>query len=376
MTTILHLRSANIFGSPERLIIGQCRHLKEFSFVCASYVRGDTENRFLGECTSAGLTTGVLRESFTGDYRVVRQIRELVTQHQVALLVTHDYKSNFFGRLAARRDDLPQVAYFHGITAEDTKVALYNSIDRFMIRKMAKVITVSSLTSRFLQSRGLPPQRIEVVPNAVDPATFLKEPLPPHGDDRPARLIGVGRFSSEKGFDILLKAVAKIKPEAPPFELLLYGLGPEEKRLREMVSRLGLTEIVRFCGFVDDILPVLRGVDFMVMSSRSEGMPVVILEAWSQQVGVLASSVGGIPEMIEPGKNGLLVPPENVSELAGRILWGLNHRDQMRRYGRAGFETLQKKYTFPVQARRLAAIYSGVIDRKKRPQSSKRSARS
>jgi glycosyltransferase involved in cell wall biosynthesis len=121
-----------------------------------------------------------------------------------------------------------------------------------------------------------------------------------------------------------------------------------------------LGDIVSFCGFVDDILPIFREIDFMVMPSRSEGMPVVILEAWSQQVGVLATSVGGIPEMIKSGQSGLLVPPENVAELSDKLLWALNHRDRMDQFGRAGFELVKEKYTYPVQAARLAAVYSGL----------------
>jgi len=373
--TILHLRSADIYGSPERLIIGQCRHLPSFDFVCASFVRGQRENRFLRQCEKNGLLTATIRESFVGDFRVIRQIRQVIEQHDVSLLVSHDYKSNFCGCFATRRAGIKQVAYFHGVTSEDVKVGLYNLIDKFTRRRMDRVIAVSAMTARFLQAQGLPSDKIEVVPNAVDPATFSYErPLRSDAEGR-CRIVAVGRFSREKGFDLLLEAASAIRCQAPPFELLLYGVGPEEQRLRDRVGRLGLGDVVRFGGFVDDILPILREVDFMVMPSRSEGMPVGILEAWSQQVGVLATSVGGIPEMIESGRSGLLVPPENVAELSDKLLWALNHRDRMDQFGRAGYDTLNEKYTYTVQAERLASIYSEVIAQKVRHKPANRSAR-
>lgn len=373
---IMHLRSAEFYGSPERLIVGQCLHISELDFVCASYVRGEGDNRFLEECQNNNVPTAVLRESFAGDFRVVGQIQKLINSCGVSLLVTHDYKSNFYGYFAARREKIPQVAYFHGVTSEDAKVGIYNRIDRFMLHRMSKVIAVSSMTSNFLQSRGLPKSKIEVVPNAID-STSLRTDCPSRSaSNKICKVIAIGRFSYEKGFDILLEAVARIMSEAPPFELLLYGLGPEEKRLREQVERLGLSNTVRFCGFVDSVLPALATSDFMVMSSRSEGMPVAILEAWSQRIGVLATSVGGIPEMIESGRSGLLVPSEDIGELSAKLLWSLNNRDRMYRFGQVGYDLVRERYTFEVQAEQLGLIYSNLIDPDNRPKPPDQSTRS
>jgi len=357
---ILQLRSSEMFGSPERLIIGQCRHLHDFQFVCASFLRLGRPNRFLEECTKNGLETAAIRESFAGDVRVIGQISDIIIDHDIDLLVSHDYKSNFFGYFARRKHRLPQLAYFHGLTAENFRMKMYNLVDRFMLRQMTGIITVSNLTRRLLVKRGLPPEKIEVVFNAVDLSTMTTEKAPKERHAGMCRIVAAGRFSHEKGFDLLLKAVAEIKDQAPPFEIHLYGLGIEETRLRQMAKQLGIENLIHFCGFVEDILPVMAKMDFMIISSRSEGMPVIVLEAWSQQIGVLATAVGGIPEMIESGVNGLLVNPEDTKELAEKLLWGINNRQEMARFGEQGCRLVKEKYTYNAQAERLRELYSGM----------------
>jgi glycosyltransferase involved in cell wall biosynthesis len=359
--TILHLRNSDIFGSPERLIIGQCRHLPEFRFVCASFVRHRQTNRFLEECVRQGLIAEPCRESFPGDWRVIPQIQRIIRRHQVKLIVTHDYKADFFGYFAAQKCHIPQVGYFHGITAEDLKVKLYNAIDRFMLRRLPCVITISTLTRRLLTERSIKAEKIYVVPNAVPSDSLLDTRQDRSGRKNRIDVIAAGRFSYEKGFDILLRAVAAIKDKAPPFTLHLYGQGPEEEKLRRLTRALGLDDIVSFRGFVDNILPILSQMDLLVLSSRSEGMPVIILEAWSQQVGVLAMAVGGVPELIADGENGLLVPREDVRRLAEKLLWALQHPDEVNRFGMKGFELVKEKYTFESQAKLLRKIYTEII---------------
>lgn len=354
---IVHLRSSDQFGSPERLIIGQCRHLPQHQFVCASFVRRKQHNRFLQACREVGLTAAAIGESFAPDMRVVKKIKNLLTRSDADLLVTHDYKSNFYGYLATATSRHRHLAYFHGITSEDEKVRLYNVIDRFVLKRITPVVTVSRVTKEFLVSRGLAAGAVVVIPNAVDSERIRKRAPRQRGSDSPLNLVAAGRFSREKGLDLLLEAIAVVRADCPAFVLHLYGQGPEETRLRKMVNDLKLQERVRFGGFVDDILPVFETMDFLVLPSRSEGMPVIVLEAWSRALGVLAAGVGGIPEMITDGVSGLLVAPDDVEALAEKLRWVLHHPSEMERLGATGQELVREKYTFAAQAPRLDDIY-------------------
>lgn len=359
--TILHLRSSDLYSSPERLIIGQCRFLKDFDSVCASFVRPGQKNKFLEECGKAGINNESISEAFTGDWRTIGQIRELISRYHVDLIVTHDYKSNLFGYRAAVRERIKQIAYFHGLTMEDSKVRLYNAIDRKVLKQIGQVITVSELTKTLLIKRGLEGGRVEVVPNAIDPAVMLSGERNGSKRSEPIKILGAGRFSHEKGFDLLVQAADKLNKEGCAFKIYLYGTGLEEEKLKEMVNERQLSDKIEFCGFVDDIKPIMREMDFLIMPSRSEGMPVVILEAWSQKLGVVATKVGGIPLMIRDGDNGLLIEPENVDDIALKMKKAIEDRDLADRIGIAGYNEIVEKYSFQVQAKQLTEIYTAAI---------------
>jgi len=355
---ILQLRSSDVYSSPERLIIGQCLNLPEFSFVCASFVGPGEKNRFLEECRAAGLDTAAIPDSFPGDIRMIGRLRRLILERSIDLVVSHDYKAGFYTFFSQRKLAVKQIGYFHGVTSEDKKVRIYNAIDRRVLRRLRQVITVSERTRELLIEKGIPPERIAVVPNAIDDASLLSENQFKVRPERPARIIAAGRFSYEKGFDLLLQALNKAREAAPPFRVDFYGIGPEADKLREMVNDLSLGEVVEFRGFVDDLLPALREADFLVMPSRSEGMPVTVLEAWSQRLGLIATTVGGVPEIVREAVNGLLVPSEDVEALADRIVWALHNLEEMRKYGAAGFRLVKEKYTYSRQAELLREIYN------------------
>ena len=354
--TILHLRNSDFFGSPERLILGQVEHLPNITSIVGSFVRSDGDSDFLDQCKSRNIPTVALTESFTGDWRVIGQLREAVIDHKIDLVVSHDYKANFFAYYALKKTPARHIAYFHGVTSEDAKVRLYNFIDSIILKRIPRIITVSSQTKQRLINMGITPDSICVVANAVD-KDMIAEPAPAPANDTPVRIVAAGRFSHEKGFDLLLEAIARIPDSVPPYKVFLYGHGPEEDSLKNQAKRLALTDRVEFCGFTDSLPSVFDTMDFLIMSSRSEGMPVVILEAWARGLGVLATDVGGVSELIDGRESGVLIKPEDIDDLAEKIRWGIEHRSEVRAFGRFGQELVQQKYTYAAQANELAHIY-------------------
>ncbi len=355
---ILQLRNSDVFSSPERLIIGQCLNLPEFDFTCAAFVKPGMDNRFLEECRAAGLNTVAVPDSFPGDIRMIGRLRRLIFERDIDLVVTHDYKASFYTFFSLRKQAVRQIAYFHGVTSEDRKVRIYNAIDRQVLKRLGQVIAVSERTGELLVGMGISSENIAVVPNAIDDASLITENQFEVRAEDPARIIAAGRFSHEKGFDLLIQALKKVKESGSTFQVDLYGLGPEEEKLKQMLRDLSLGDTITFHGFVDDLLPALRRADFLVMPSRSEGMPVTVLEAWSQRLGPIATSVGGVPEIVTDNVNGLLVPSEDVEALAGKIVWALANLQEMREYGSAGYQLVKERYTYSRQAELLREIYN------------------
>jgi len=355
---VLHLRSSEFFGGPERAILGQCRHLKSFRGQVASFVRRGKENRFLDTCRAEGVDAWSIPEAFPGDFRTIAHIRRLLDRENVDIIVTHDYKSNFYGFFAVRGGRCRQVAHFRGRTAEDLKVKVYNSIDWIILRKIGRIFVVSEHSRRQLEARGIRPRVIRVVFNAIDcQGAEIGRPAESTADDRSLNVVAAGRLSYEKGLDILLKAVPLVDTKARPFQVEIYGHGPEKGRLRKMAAALNVSGKVVFRGFVDDIKPIFRQADWLVLPSRSEGMPNVILEAWSQKLAVLATAVGGVPEMIEDGINGLLVPPENPRALADKLISAMSDPEIRITCGENGWRTARDHYNYEKQARLLEELY-------------------
>ncbi|MDF1544729.1 MAG: glycosyltransferase family 4 protein [bacterium] len=358
---ILHLRSSEFYGGPERAILGQCKFYKKARLVCASFVRPGKSSDFLARCAETGVKTVPIEDSFTGDFRVIGRLARLMKSEQIDILVSHDYKANFFGRHAAKKCSVKQIAHFRGRTTEDNKVRLYNKLDNYLLRKILHILVVSEKSREVVIAMGVDPGKIIVVPNGFDLAKASATSDRNRSKEEPVRMVAAGRFSSEKGYDILIDALALVKKKGPDFRVELYGEGPEESNLKNLVHRHGLDDHVSFCGFVPDLLPIFRQADLMLLPSRSEGMPNVVLEAWSQQLGVVAAAVGGLPEMIQSGHNGLLVTPEDSSDLADKIIEAITDRSRMYEFGRLGYETLVERYSFERQAVLLAEIYNRIL---------------
>ena len=361
MMTILHLRSSEFFGGPERAILGQCKYYKKARLICASFVRPGSTSEFLIRCSETGVKTVTIPERFTGDFGVRRKLVEMIRKEKIDLIISHDYKANFFGRSAAKICGVKQAAHFRGRTTEDRKVWLYNWIDDRVLRKLEHIIVVSEKSKESIVRLGIQQDRVIVVPNGFDMSKSIAERAPIVDSSRPIRIVAAGRLSSEKGYDILMDALALVSKQAPAFLVDIYGEGPEEQRLKQKVIELKLTDKVNFPGFVSDLLPVFRKADLLVLPSRSEGMPNVVLEAWSQHVAVVAAAVGGLPEMIRHGENGWLADPEDPADLARNIEAAISDSSKMHYYGQMGYETLVERYSFQRQALLLDHVYRQIL---------------
>jgi len=356
--TVLHLRGSSFFGSPERLIDGQMRKMDGFSSVCASFKNAEEDNAFLKEMRARGHAAFEIEDRGRYDRKMPKKIRELIKSNGIDLLVTHEYKSNYYGRKALKKLKIPHVAYFHGWTDEDFKVRFYNFLDRRVLRKVDLVITVSRHTARRLAAAGVPENKIKVVYNAIE----VKESYPDHIENEIPVIGVVGRLSREKGVHVLLDAVSRVKKKGLNFKVEITGTGPSEEQLKKQSSKLGLDKIVDFRGFVGDIDDIYRRIDILALPSLSEGHPLVILEAWARGIGIVATKAGGVPEVIQDGKSGILCDIDNSRALAEAIEKALTDPYKIKAMGRAGKSLLEERYNFNIQSEILSDLYHRVLD--------------
>lgn len=250
------------------------------------------------------------------------EVRRLVADWRGAppdLIHAHGYHADLVAWRAARHTRTPVVTTVHGFTGGDLKNRLYERLDRWAMRRFAAVVAVSAPLRSELAGRGIPPDRIHLIPNAWRPG----DDLLPRGEARrrlglPAAgaIVGwVGRLNREKGADVMVEALGRTNPD---LALSFLGEGPLESRLRARAAELGLSDRIRWHGLVPNAATILRAFDAVVLTSRTEGTPMILLEAMAASVPVIATRVGGIPD-VASDHEALLVPPEDPGAVAAAL---------------------------------------------------------
>jgi glycosyltransferase involved in cell wall biosynthesis len=240
---------------------------------------------------------------------------------------------------------------------------LYLALERVGARWTDRFIALSTYQLNALLEAALAePDRVSVIPNGIVPSEF-------QGCEKPEarRALGLdasapvalfaGRFRRQKGTDVLLEAAGLMGGKPPGFRLLILGEGPLQGRLKQQVRAGGLKDTVRLCGRTQRMDLYYAACDLVVMPSRAEGMPYVVLEAAAASRPVLACLVCGMEEFIQHGEDGFLVPPENPETLAEALTRLLSDRRGLARAGQSARARFRQEWRAPETVRRTCALY-------------------
>ena len=355
---VVHLTSSTFFGGPERQMLGLAHHLvPAYRSIFLSFSEKGRCWPFLDEARSQGFRAEALRHDTPRLFAACRELKTLLRQANAEVVCCRGYKADLIGLRAARKLDIPVIAVSHGWTAENFRVRLYEKVDRFFLRRMDRVVCVSQKQADRVIGSGTPSERVMVIRDAVDLSRFDK-PDPGCRDTlrhffagTPSRIVGAaGRLSPEKGFSNLVDAAANLAGADPQLGFILLGDGPLRAALAEQIRRVGLQGRFVLAGHRTDLDTLLPFLDLLVLPSYTEGLPNIVLEAFAAGVPVVATAVGGTPEVIDDGVNGYLVPPGDPACLADRIRTALNSEAQRREMGLRGRQKVWKQFTFASQS--------------------------
>jgi glycosyltransferase involved in cell wall biosynthesis len=203
----------------------------------------------------------------------------------------------------------------------------------------------------------------DVIPNGMDISKFSPRCSPSAAAERPLRIITVARLLERKGIQHLLEAIAK--PVPLEVTLKIVGTGSYEDSLRRQVVELGLADRVEFAGFVhSDELPThYQEADVFVLPSQIESFGLVFAEAMASGLAVIATRIGGIPELIRSGTEGILVSPASPGEIRAALEYVMEHPESLQKMGVAGRRRIEEKYTWRAVAKRYLAVYQDVLQR-------------
>ncbi len=337
----------------------------EFKWIVSDTDNGNDNWEYRDEAIKRGIQFIALKKTFRFDPSSVWQVYKIIKEQKIDIIQTHGYKPDTIAFILKMFTALPWLAFVHGWTAEDMKVRLYNKLDGYLLRFPDKIISVSDSYRNRLIAMGISSSKIVTIHNALDP----KEHITPCQDVRRELglskddfVIGViGRLSREKGQRVFMDAFKEIKASASNVKALIIGDGPDMDSLKKLSFSSGFNGSVKFSGHQADILPFYKAIDLLVIPSFSEGLPNVLLEAMYFDIPVVATSVGGIPEVVVNNHSGKLVNPGDSKAMAREVISILQSKERIASLTKNGKSVILESFLPEGRVKKILSVYSTLL---------------
>lgn len=295
------------------------------------------------------------------DLRALFELSAALRDFRPDLVSTHTAKAGWIGRAACARMGLAAIHTPHGwpIGARmPGSGELFRMAERIAAPWARAIVCVCEDERQLALARGLaPPERLRVIPNGVRDVPEALRAAPGAGT---VRIVSVARFEPPKDHATLLDALASLR--GLEWQLDLVGDGPREAAARARAARLGIAGRVHFLGAREDVAAVLARAHIFALASRSEALPRSLLEAMCAGRAVVASAVGGIPEAIDDGANGLLVPSRDAQALAGALGSLIGDASLRLRLGAGARASYETRFRLERMAEKTVALYGAVTE--------------
>ena len=358
---VAHLVLTLNFGGLEQLVIQLSEELKRRGI--ESSIIALTEGALLDEANRRGVRSLALHKKSGLRPALPLRLARVLREMQVDILHTHNFAPLIYGTLAAKLSKIPTINTRHGRAALRTYAWVWSLTDC--------VVAVShDARTELLRHNSIRSDKVSVIWNGIDlspyraaPSTDIRRELGLPGD---VPLIGtVGRLSEEKDHATLLRAFRTVLDHGIAAKLLIAGGGAMEEPLKNLARELAVDAHVHFLGFRRDVPAVLQGCDLYVQSSRMEGVSLTLIEAMAAGLPVVATRVGGNPEVVQDGETGALVPPADPVAFAAAMTAILRDREAARRLGEAGRRRAYEVFSIDVMVDAYMQLYERVS--RKRP---------
>ncbi len=367
------------FGGSERVVLTQLEHFHREAFEIVPILyskRQKDNNKFLRQMERMKIK---YRRIITDEcnYRWLNPIVNLITTYRMLrnsrfdIIHSHGYRADVIGVLCSRMTGLPLVSTCHGFIPQTTRLRIYNRLDKIVLKYCSRIFAVSDSIREELIDNEIKSERIVVIRNAVNPPADtnttisirrLEKRLALGIDDERIIIGYAGRLSEEKGIKYLLSACARLVKEGLPVNVLLVGDGTQKNELEHLCTELGISDGVVFAGFQDDIEEWIPCMDVFVLPSLTEGTPMSLLEAMACEVPVIATAVGGIPQIIETGVNGILISPGKVEEIAVAVRTLYDNEILRKRCVKEAKKTIKERYGITNWIDKIEAEYLALVN--------------
>jgi glycosyltransferase involved in cell wall biosynthesis len=351
---ILHLRDTDRVCGPGKTIIETaCAASGDFTHKIGLFMINGESNVYHDAATKRGVEVVPIRSRHQFDPLVLGTILGVIKRHRIDIVHSHEYKSDLLAWAVSRVRRIPVMTTVHGWIRNDLKRKLYIRAGQSVLPTFDKVVAVSHQTRASILQCGVPEHKVAVIHNGIVAEHYRREDYAPgfiRGQfDIPAdaSVVGyVGRLSPEKGQADLLDAAASLIPHRSKLWLVFVGDGPDQEKLQRQAESLGIASRVIFTGHLHDVRPVFRDLDILALTSHTEGLPNVVLEALCMEVPVVANDVGGVREIVQDGVTGLLLPPRSPERIADALARMLDRPEWARQLALNGKRLVDEQFTF------------------------------
>lgn len=303
--SILHVIAPAAFGGMESVVAllanGHARRGHSVRVVSVLSPGAEPHHPFVAALATNDVDAISLRVGDRNYRRERNEFRAICREYRPDIVHTHGFRPDVVDGGVARGESIPILSTCHGFIDFGIRGALYQWLQRRALRRYDAVVAVSAAIEAKLRAAGVEKEKIHLVPNAFGRTagtTSRSEARQLLGLPEGPLIGWVGRLSSEKGGDIAIDALAQLRH--PDVRLVMVGEGRELSSLRNRAEALGVTDRVLWRGAVPNVGPLFSAFDAFLLSSRTEGTPMVLLEAMASRVPIVATRVGGVPDVVDP----------------------------------------------------------------------------
>ena len=326
------------------------------------------DNRLQTELTKRGLPFSLVHTDRAFSWKLARDIRRRLVELEADVLQTVGYKADLHAWLAAGRR-VVLVAAVHGwLFRPDLKERFYGWLDVRVLRRFARVIVLSRHYADLVVRQGVAAHRVVRIPSGLDLKHLVSAEVA-ESLYRTPRLFTVGmlgRLSWEKNHGMFLEAMRLLRERGVEVRGLIAGEGPERARIEQAVNAMGLGDAVKLEGYMDSSR-FFEQVHALALCSRVENLPYSVLEAMSWCRPVLATRVGGLPDLVEDARTGFLVPPDDAAALADALTSLANQPARALELGRAGRQRLETHFSLDRTVESHIDLYTSLASTKNVP---------
>ena len=358
--TIMHTEASRGWGGQEHRILVEAQTMTQRGH--RVLIAASPQGELLPRARRSGLPVFPLAFGGRGNLAALVKLRRLLAQEQVDILNTHSSLDSWIGALAilGRRRRTKLVRTRHLSTPIRTSLPT-----RWLYQQADATITTGTAIKAIIQQRAqVPAEAVFSIPTGVSlerfspPAAVERHRLPCRWPAGMPVIGSVAVLRSWKGHLYLVEALHRLRQEGLQAGLVLVGEGPYREVIEPKIAALDLQEWVCLTGYQDDVPPWLALMDIVVLASyANEGVPQSLLQAMAMGKPVVGTDCGGIPEIVQPGVNGLLVPPRDSEALAAALAHLLSRPETRQQFGAAGRRLVESCYSLEQMARALEGVY-------------------